>query len=102
MAPSKLQSMARPSASANVSLRYGDAWMVETVKTLKATAVQATGFTDFGGDWFERPLAAWVEDLAGASLKESGRSFLARLAVTNLSRRLEVVDWWNRNRRSTM
>lgn len=71
--------------------------MAETVETLKATAVQATGLRNFGDDWFEEPLAAWVEDLAGASLKDSGRAFLARLAVTNLSRRLEVVDWCTRH-----
>ena len=71
--------------------------MAETVETLKAKAVEATGLRDFGGDWFEQPLAAWVEDLAGPSLKESGRAFLARLAVTNLSRRVEVVDWFNRH-----
>jgi Sulfotransferase family len=71
--------------------------MTETVETLKAKAIQATGLRDFGGNWFEQPLAAWVEDLAGPSLKESGRAFLARLAVANLSRRLEVVDWFNRH-----
>jgi Sulfotransferase family len=71
--------------------------MAETVETLKAKAVAATGLRDFGGDWFEQPLAAWVEDLAGPSLSESGRAFLARLAVTNLSGRLEVVDWFNRH-----
>ena len=71
--------------------------MAETVELLKAKAIQATGLRDFGGDWFEQPLAAWVEDLVGASLKELGRAFLGRLAVSNLSRRLEVVDWWNRN-----
>src|SRR5271165_4634022 len=71
--------------------------MTETVETLKAKAVEATGLRDFGEDWFEQPLAAWVKDLAGPSLKESGRAFLARLAVTNLLRRLEVIDWCNRH-----
>jgi Sulfotransferase family len=71
--------------------------MAETVETLKAKAIQATGLNDFGGDWFEQPLAAWAEDLAGPSLTEPGRAFLGRLAVTNLCRRLEVVDWWNRH-----
>ena len=46
--------------------------MAETVELLKAKAIQATGLRDFGGDWFEQPLAAWVEDLVGASLKEFG------------------------------
>jgi len=71
--------------------------MAETVETLNAKAVEATGLRDFGEDWFEQPLAAWVKDLAGPSLKESGRAFLARLAVTNLLRRLEVIDWCNRH-----
>src|SRR5271157_5985931 len=53
------------------------AWMAETVETLKAMAVEATGLRAFGGDWFEQPLAAWVEDLAGPSLSESGRALLA-------------------------
>ena len=69
--------------------------MAETAETLKAKAIQATGLRDFGGDWFEQPLAAWAEDLTGPSLSEAGRAFLGRLAVTNLCRRLEVVDWWN-------
>ncbi len=71
--------------------------MAETIETLKAKAAKATGLKDFGEDWFEQPLAAWVEDLAGPSLTKSGRTFLARLAVANLSRRLEVVDWFNRH-----
>lgn len=63
-----------------------------TIASLKARAVALTGLSDFGDDSFEAPLAAWVEDLAGPSLRDSGRAFLTRLAVTNLCRRLEVLD----------
>lgn len=70
--------------------------MAVTVETLKAQAVERTGLTDFDGDWFERPLRAWAEDIAGPSLNESSRAFFGRLAVTNLCRRLEVIDWFSR------
>ncbi|MDH4386178.1 MAG: sulfotransferase [Caulobacter sp.] len=71
--------------------------MTETVETLKAKACEITGLNDFGDAWFEQPLAAWAKDLGGPFLSDSGRRFLARLAVTNLCRRLEVIDWWTRH-----
>lgn len=68
-----------------------------SVDSLKSAAVSKSGLDDFGDDWFEQPLAAWVEDLAGPALSSSGRAFLTRLAITNLCRRLEVVDCLKRN-----
>ena len=71
--------------------------MSHSVATLKATAVERTGLTNFGDPWFEAPLAAWAQDLNGPQFNERARGFLARLAVTNLCRRLEVIDWLARN-----
>jgi hypothetical protein len=69
----------------------------ETVQSLKEQAVAQAGFSDFGDAWFETPLAAWVEDLQGPLLSERGRGFMARLAVANLTRRLELIDCFKRN-----
>ncbi len=66
--------------------------MTDTVHSLKQQAIEKTGLTDFGGDSFEAPLAAWVEDLNGPIPNDRGRAFYARLAVNDLSRRLEVMD----------
>jgi hypothetical protein len=69
----------------------------ETIASLKRQAIAKTGFSDFGDGWYEQPLSAWVLDLAGPLLSESGRTFLARLAVTNLCRRLEIIDCLKRH-----
>jgi hypothetical protein len=71
--------------------------MTTSVASLKAAAVERTGLTDFGDPWFEAPLEAWARDLNGPQLNERARGFLARLAVTNLCRRLEVIDWLARH-----
>lgn len=68
-----------------------------TAGMLKARAAHLTGLSDFGDPWFERPLAAWAEDLASPLISESARGLLARAAVANLSRRLEVVDCLKRH-----
>jgi len=70
--------------------------MSHTAAALKADAIQRTGLSDFGDRWFEAPLDLWARDLNGSQLNDRGRAFLARLAVTNLCRRLEVIDWLNR------
>lgn len=71
--------------------------MSHSVGTLKSAAVEKTGLSDFGDPWFEAPLEAWAQDLNGPQVNERARSFLARLAVTNLCRRLEIVDWLARH-----
>lgn len=71
--------------------------MIATVESLKAQAVMKTGLRDFGDAWFEAPLAAWVGDLQNPALSEKGRGFFERLAVSNLSRRLEVADCLKRH-----
>lgn len=71
--------------------------MSHSPETLKSAAVEKTGLSCFGDPWFEAPLAAWARDLNGPQLNERARAFLARLAVTNLCRRLEIVDWLERN-----
>lgn len=68
-----------------------------TAGMLKARAAHMTGLNDFGDPWFERPLAAWAEDLGGPLLSEPARGFLARQVVDNLCRRLEVQDCLKRN-----
>lgn len=71
--------------------------MSHSAETLKAAAVKKTGLSSFGDPWFEAPLSAWARDLNGPQLNERARGFLARLAVTNLCRRLEIVDWLKQN-----
>lgn len=80
-----------------VSQTMGKRAMNHSAESLKAAAVGKTGLSNFGDPWFEAPLAAWARDLNGPQLNERGRAFLARLAVTNLCRRLEIVDWLARN-----
>jgi hypothetical protein len=75
----------------------GTLMMEISVDSLKSAAAARSSLEDFGDDWFEQPLAAWVQDLAGPALSNSGRAFLTRLAITNLCRRLEVVDCLKRN-----
>src|SRR5215472_9668194 len=71
--------------------------MTYTVANLKAEAAEKAQLSDFGDTWFEQPLEAWVRDLEGPLLTDRGRAFMARLAVTNLCRRLEVIDCLKRN-----
>ncbi|MFM9862144.1 MAG: sulfotransferase family protein [Micropepsaceae bacterium] len=71
--------------------------MIHSTASLKAEAVQRTGLNDFGNPWFEAPVGMWARDLNWSQLNDRGRAFLARLAVTNLCRRLEVIDWLNRH-----
>jgi hypothetical protein len=56
-------------------------------------AKSATGLDDFGDEWFLGPLGAWVSDLAQPNLTELGRRFLGTLAVRDLARRLQVLDF---------
>ncbi|MEQ1864693.1 MAG: sulfotransferase [Micropepsaceae bacterium] len=70
---------------------------VESTHSLKEQAVAKAGLDDFGDRWFERPLAAWAEDLQGPLLSERGRGFMTRLAVANLVRRLELIECFKRN-----
>lgn len=59
--------------------------------SIVADAVERTGIDDIGDTWFLQPLAAWVDDLHGDNLTDSGRRFLRRLAVNDVARRLEVL-----------
>jgi len=61
---------------------------------LKRAASERAGLDDFGGLFFEGPLAAWIEDLNHANLNDFGRKFLRRLAVRDLERRLKVLDYF--------
>ena len=66
------------------------------VEDLLEAAEARTGLSEWGDDWFRRPLAAWVEDLGSDHLNDVGRSFFTSLAVRDLCRRLEVIDTLNR------
>ncbi len=64
---------------------------------IKALAVDKTGLTDFGDDHFEAPLALWAEGLKSDVLSEFGREFLARQAVSDLTKRLRIIDTLKRH-----
>jgi hypothetical protein len=55
-------------------------------------AIARTGVSDLGDDWFLGPLAAWSEDLTQRNLNDFGRRFMRSLAVSDVSRRLAVLD----------
>lgn len=62
------------------------------VEGILEDAAAAADLDDFGDEWFLGPLTAWVEDLAEPYLNDFGRSFLRRLAVRDVARRLRVLD----------
>ena len=55
-------------------------------------AMEKTGLSDVGDDWFMAPLSAWATDLAQSNLSEFGRRFMKSLAVRDVGRRLRVLD----------
>lgn len=61
-------------------------------RSIVDAAVEQTGIDDIGDDWFLTPLAAWSDDLHRDNLTDSGRAFLRRLAVSDVARRLEVLQ----------
>lgn len=65
---------------------------VRGVEDLLRAAEEQTGSFEWGDDWFLRPLAAWVDDLASEHLNDDGRAFLTSLAIRDLCRRLKVID----------
>jgi len=64
----------------------------QELDVILAEAAGAAGSSDFGDDWFRRPLRAWLEDLAGPELNEFGRQFMRTLSVRDLVRRLRVLE----------
>ena len=71
--------------------------MTDSIQSLKAQAVEITGLSEFGSPWFEGPLSAWVADLGGPLRTSAAEHLFRRLAVTNLCRRLEVMDCLHRH-----
>jgi hypothetical protein len=63
-----------------------------SVEDLLRAAESRSGLSDWGDDWFRKPLAAWVDDLHSDHLNDAGRVFFTSLAVRDLCRRLEVID----------
>lgn len=61
-------------------------------RSIIGDAVDKTGIDEVGDDWFLSPLAAWSDDLHGGNLTDSGRTFLRRLAVSDVGRRLMVLQ----------
>ena len=70
-----------------------DAAVLEEVVALKRKAVERTGFDDFGDPLFEGALTAWVHDLINGDLNDFGRQFLRRIALSDLCRRLKVMEY---------
>ena len=70
--------------------------MVEP-EDLKVAAVERTGLSDFGDGHFEAPLRLWSKGLTSDRLSEFGRNFLARQAVADLVRRLQIIDTLKRH-----
>lgn len=71
--------------------------MQHSVSSFKKEAIEKTGLTDFGSDYFEVPLSSWIEDLAHERLTDIGKAFLTRQMIGNLTRRLQVIDYLNKN-----
>jgi len=74
-----------------MSTSYDDATF-EEMAAIKREAAEKTGLGDFGEPSFEGPLLAWVHDLSSPDINDFGRRFLRRLAVRDLSRRLQVLE----------
>jgi hypothetical protein len=69
----------------------------EEMAAIERVAAERTGLDDFGDRSFERPLLAWVRDLASPDINDFGRRFLRRQAVKDLCRRLKVLDYLARH-----
>lgn len=67
-----------------------------SVEDLLGAAESRSGLSEWGDDWFRRPLAAWVDDLHSDHLNDVGQEFFTSLAVRDLCRRLEVIDTFRR------
>ncbi|MCP4753929.1 MAG: sulfotransferase [Proteobacteria bacterium] len=68
-----------------------DKSLLDEIASFKKEAAEKTKLEDFGDPVFEEPLSAWIEDLRNPGINEFGRSFLRRLAVRDLCRRLKVI-----------
>jgi hypothetical protein len=71
--------------------------MIATIESLKQQAIEKTGLSDFGPPTYVEPLQAWLADLASPVPNERGVQFYTRLAVNDLCRRLDIIDWLNRH-----
>ena len=68
-----------------------------TVDAMLREASEGAGLDDFGSDHFMEPLRLWCDDLRSDRLTEYGREFLRRQALTDLTRRLQVIDTLHRH-----
>jgi len=71
--------------------------MIATIESLKQQAMEKTGLSNFEPPTYVAPLQAWPADLAGPVPNERGVQFYTRLAVSDLCRRLDIIDWLNRH-----
>lgn len=71
--------------------------MEYSVEGFKGKAVENTGLTDFGSDYYEESLGRWIEDLENGRLSDIGKSFLTGQMIADLSRRLRVLDYLKKN-----
>jgi len=69
---------------------YDDS-VYKEVEELKREAIEKTGIEDFGDPFFEKPLAAWVNDLNSSLLSDLGRQILRQVVFRDLCRRLKVL-----------
>ncbi len=75
-----------------MSSHYEEA-VFEEMAAIKRDAAARSGLSNFGDPSFEGPLLAWVHDLRNPQINDFGRKFLRRIAVRDLSRRLEVLAY---------
>ena len=68
-----------------------------SAQALLDQAVEETGLSDFGDDWFRGPLEAYVSDLGARHLSDWGNAFLTRLVRKDLVRRLQIIDCLKRH-----
>lgn len=68
---------------------------METAASLKQKAVDKTGLSDFGGEHYEPLLEAYANDLNNPQLSETGKHVFSRLMISDLIRRLQVIDCLN-------
>jgi Sulfotransferase family len=62
------------------------------VDQILADASEEAGLDDFGDTWFLGPLSAYAADLAQPNLTELGRNLLRSRAVSDVVRRLRVLE----------
>jgi hypothetical protein len=74
-----------------------EGFMQYSIEGFKDKAIEKTGLTDFGSDYYEESLGCSIVNLEDGHLSDTGKSFLTGQMVTDLSRRLRVLDYLKKN-----